>query len=138
MTGRSSAGGLALVTLLLMWLALPAAADPPTGESWQVTSKMSMPGMPMDMPAQTHRVCSRPDAAPENPDPNCRNTALTRTGNKLAWRVECSGPHAMSGQGEITYSSPSAYAGTIRFESADGAMVLELSGKRVGSCQAQH
>ena len=118
----------------------PAASDSAAtpGESWEVTSKMSIPGMPMAMPAQTQRVCSKPDAAPENPDPNCQNTESSRVGNKFSWRVQCTGAHAMSGRGEITYSSPDAYAGTIRFESAEGAMTLELSGKRLGACNARN
>jgi hypothetical protein len=123
--------------LLLGSAATPAAGDPASaGESWEVTSQMTMPGMPMQMPAQTRRVCVKPDAAPENPDPSCRNTELSRTANKLIWRVECTGEHAMSGRGEITYSSPSAYTGSIRFESAEGGMTLELSGKKLGTCQA--
>ena len=125
--------------LLAILSAAPAASDSAAaaGESWEVTSKMSIPGMPMPMPAQTRRVCSKPDEAPENPDPNCQNTEMSRVGNKLAWRVQCTGAHAMSGRGEITYSGTDAYAGSIRFESAEGAMTLELSGKRVGTCQAR-
>lgn len=130
--------GVAALGLGALLAAPPAASDPPpaSGESWEVTSQMSMEGMPFQMPAQTRRVCSKPDQAPENPDPNCRNTELIRTGSKLSWRVECTGAHAMSGRGEMNYSSPDAYTGSIRFESAEGVMTLELSGKHLGACQA--
>jgi hypothetical protein len=128
---------LSAAALLLLSTATPAASDPAgTGESWEVTSQMTVPGMPMQMPAQTRRVCVKPDAAPENTDPSCTNTVLSRTPSKLTWRVECTGEHAMTGLGEITYSSPSAYTGSIRFDSAEGGMTLELSGKKLGTCQA--
>ena len=75
-------------------------------------------------------MCAKPDAAPENPDPNCSNTAMNRVGNKLTWQVQCTGANAMSGRGEIVYTSADAYKGTIRFESADGVMIRTP----VGSC----
>ncbi len=130
--------GVAALGLVARLAALPAASDstPAAGESWEVTSQMSMEGMSFQMPAQTRRVCSKRDQAPENPDPNCRNTELSRTGNKVTWRVECTGPNAMSGRGEMVYSSADAYTGSIRFESAEGVMTLNLSGKRLGTCRA--
>jgi hypothetical protein len=115
----------------------PVASDPAAaGESWEVTSQMTMVGMPMQMPSQTRRVCSKQDEAPPNPDPSCRNSALARSGNKVTWTVECTGSHAMSGRGELTYANADSYKGSIRFESADGVMLLKLSGTRVGSCPA--
>ncbi len=139
MEARSIVARAAVAALLWFGFApLPAASEPPAaaGESWEVTSRMSMKGMPMPMPSQTNRMCSKPDEVPaENPDPNCRNGEYVRTGSKVTWTVQCTGPHAMSGRGEITYSGEDAYTGSIRFESAEGVTLIELSGKRVGSCQ---
>ena len=125
------------LSLALGIAASSARSDPAAaGEAWQVTSKMSMAGVPIQMPSQTHRVCSKPNEAPaENPDPNCRNSAFARSGNKLSWTVECTGEHPMTGHGEIVYDGSDAYTGNIRFESADGVMTLQLTGKRVGTCQ---
>ena len=53
-TGRLAAAA-ALVALLTLSPAL--AADPP-GVLWETTSQMAMAGMPMQMPAQTQKVCS--------------------------------------------------------------------------------
>jgi hypothetical protein len=126
------------LSLGLLFAGSSAWSDPaPDGEAWQVTSQMSMVGVPIQMPSQTQRVCSRPNEAPaQGPDPSCRNTSFSRSGNKLSWTVECTGERPMTGHGEIEYESSDAYTGTIRFESPDGVMVLMLSGKRVGTCQA--
>lgn len=131
--------GVVALGLVALLAAPPATSDPAPvgGESWEVTSQMSMEGLPMQMPAQTRRVCSRPEVAPENPDPNCRNTDSSRVGNKFTWRIECTGENAMTGRGEIVYSSADAYTGSIRFESAEGVMTLNLRGKRLGACQAR-
>lgn len=40
--------------------AFPAIAFSATGEYWEITSKMEMPGMPFAMPAQTVKVCMPP------------------------------------------------------------------------------
>ena len=127
----------AACSLALALVASPAGSDPAAdGESWEVTSQMSMVGVPFQMPSQTQRVCSRPNEAPaRGPDPSCRNTALSRSGNKLSWTVECTGERPMTGHGEIVYEGNDAYTGKIRFDSADGVMVLNLTGKRVGTCQ---
>ena len=124
-------------SLALLIAASSAWSDPPAdGEAWQVTSQMSMAGVPFKMPSKTHRVCSKSDEAPaENPDPNCHNSGFARSGDKLTWTVECTGEHPMTGHGEIVYEGSDKYAGTIRYESADGVMTLQLTGKRVGTCQ---
>lgn len=127
----------AACSLALALVASPGGSDPAAdGESWEVTSQMSMVGVPIQMPSQTHRVCSRPNEAPaRGPDPSCRNTAFARSGNKLTWTVECTGEQSMTGHAEIVYAGNDAYSGNIRFESADGVMLLNLTGKRVGTCQ---
>jgi hypothetical protein len=131
--------GIATALLLALAAAQSVASDPAAeeGDRWEVTSRMSMEGLPMQMPAQTQRVCAKRNEAPtENPDPNCTTTDVARTGNRVSWRVECTGENPMSGRAEILFQSADAYTGTIRFDSAQGAMRLELSGKRIGRCPA--
>jgi hypothetical protein len=127
-----------LLLLALAALVTTAHADPPAaaadGELWEVTSQMSMPGFAM--PAQTQRACTPKDSQepPGAVEPGCTMRDVKVTGNKTSWRVECTGPHAMSGTGEIIRSSADAYTGTMRFSSPDGAMTTKLSGRRVGAC----
>ena len=130
--------------LLLMALASPATGDPQAassaeGEAWEVTSQMSMEGLPMQMPPQTQRTCNRKDSREPPPGgppgSDCRVSNLTTLDAKTSWDVQCSGRQAMSGHGEITRSSPDAYSGFIKFASADGGMTVKLAGKRNGVCR---
>jgi hypothetical protein len=125
--------------LALAALVTTAHADPPAaggdGELWEVTSQMSMQGFAM--PAHTQRSCTTKDSqepAGANAQPGCTMRDLKVVGDKTSWRVECAGPPAMSGTGEITRTSADAYSGTIRFSSAEGEMTTRLTGRRVGAC----
>ena len=111
------------------------AADPPQGEQWETTTRMSMEGMPMQMPAQTMKICAaaHPTEPPGATRQNCSNTNMTRTGNKVTWEVHCTGPE-MTGTGEIIYSGTDSYTGTIHFVSAQGNMTINLSGRKIGTC----
>ncbi|MGH8253091.1 MAG: DUF3617 domain-containing protein [Steroidobacteraceae bacterium] len=112
--------------------------DAAQGDLWQVTSKMSMEGMPMEMPAQTLKVCATKElkSPPSNPDDrmHCTNTNFQRTGNKATWQTVCQGPPAMNGVGEMTFDGSDSYSGTIKYSGDQGAMTIKLSGKKLGSC----
>jgi len=109
------------------------------GDLWEVTSRMSMEGMPMQMPAQTHKVCSPKDWT-EPPgakaDEKCETLDFRNTPTKSTWKMRCPGPPAMTGEGEITRTSPDAYTGTMKFTSDEGAMTMAISGRRVGDCDS--
>lgn len=118
--------------------AVPAAAGP-NGDQWEVTSQMTMEGMPagMGMPAQTRQVCSahewtKPPVANDHGD--CKTTDFKNVGNKATWKVTCSG--GMSGEAEITRNGADAYAGWMKMTMPQGTMTMNLSGKRVGDCDA--
>ena len=127
----------------LVFLAEPArAADADAvkepGYMWEVTSKMSMEGMPMEMPAQTRRVCApkSSDEAPLPPDDRCQTSDVQRTPSKVTWTVRCAGPPAMTGTGEMTLLSPTEYKGWMKMSSEQGAVTMTLSGRRTGECEA--
>jgi hypothetical protein len=114
------------------------AADAPAGDLWQVTTKMSMEGMPMEMPAQTNQVCAarnwtRPPTNPNDPM-KCTNTNFQISGQKATWEVSCKGPPAMTGTGEITRQGADAYSGTIKISGEEGGMTIQISGHKVGVC----
>ena len=59
-------------------------------ELWDVTSKMEIPGMPMAMPAQTHRVCiEKGDASMVPKQEGCTVTDVKRAGNTVSYRMTC-------------------------------------------------
>lgn len=128
----------ALAALPLLGLAPALLADAtPAGDLWQVTTKMSMEGMPMEMPGQTMKICAakvwtRPPAG-DNPHQQCQRTDYQVTGNKVTWTETCESP-AMTGHGEITRQGSDDYTGTITYASEQGNMVIKLTGHKVGGC----
>jgi hypothetical protein len=136
--GRLAAMG-TLVALISIsgWAAETAPAAKEVGDSWEVTSQMSMEGMPMNMPAQTMKVCTAkewkepPVAADERR--KCKNTDFKKDGAKITWKTFCESPD-MTGDGEITRTGDT-YAGTLKFTSGQGSMTTKLSGKRLGDCE---
>ncbi len=126
-------------TLLLLGMALGLRADPPAkGDLWEVSSKMSMEGMPMEMPAGppvkvcTARTWTSPPA-PANAHQTCRRSDYTVSGNKVTWTETCESP-AMTGQGEIIRQGDDAYSGTISYASEHGVMTIKVAGHKVGTC----
>ena len=110
------------------------------GDLWEMTIKMEMVGMPMSMPAQTHRSCLSRQAGDEKYLPtrdNCKVTQSQRTGNTQRFRMECTGRDAMSAEGEVTHAG-SSYTGKMRMsgkmEGQNVEMSQTFSGKRVGDC----
>ncbi len=109
---------------------------------WEVTSKMEMPGMPMGMPAQTHRVCIAKGSKDDEYVPrreNCRVQDSKRVGNKLTYKMVCTGKDAMTVAGEMTYGTNS-YEGrmvmTGKMEGQPVEMTQTYAGKRVADCTA--
>jgi len=128
--------------LFLAGAVLAADAKPvkEPGDLWEVTSKVTMEGMPMAIPAQTHKVCapkgSQEPAGVVDEERKCKATEMKTVGSKTSWKVQCEGPPPMSGEGEITRSSATAYAGFMKMSSPQGNVTVKLDGKRVGDCDA--
>ena len=137
--GRASLAA-AAVAAALAWPAttLAEARD----DLWEVTTKMEMPGMPMAMPAQVHRVCVAKNRGDEDLIPrrdNCRVTESQRTGNKLTYKMACTGDDAMDVTGELTHGGD-RYEGRMRMTPRSGgesmSMAQTFAGRRVGDCTA--
>ena len=115
---------------------------------WEVTTQMDMPGMPVKMPATTTTSCVTPEQA-KNPgdtigDPsgrgrgnsNCKATDQKIDGNKVTWKMACTGAQSMTGEGEMVFNGDS-YTGKMNMTMAQmpGPMTLQITGKRVGDCE---
>jgi len=106
-----------------------------TGDQWQISPVMSMQGVTIPMPPQ--QVCSpqqwtQPPAG-SGPDPTCANSNFAIAGAKATWTVTCRNPPS-TGRGEITRMGANAWNGSIVFNSAQGAMTINLSATRSGTC----
>ncbi|HET9045533.1 MAG TPA: DUF3617 family protein [Casimicrobiaceae bacterium] len=110
---------------------------------YEITVKMEMAGMPMQMPAMTQRSCVKKGASDADSVPhqdNCRVTDARRAGNKLTFTMVCTGRDAMTGTGELVYAGD-GYSGMIRYkgkmEGQDMDMAQSIAGRRVGACTAR-
>ena len=132
-TGRLAA---AAALVLLAALAPALAADPP-GVLWETTSQMApMAGMPMQIPAQTQKVCAAKTwtKPPPGGDKSCVASDYKMIGNKATWKMQCSGQMPMQGTGEINFEGSDAYTGTVQATAQGMNMTIRLAGKKVGTC----
>ena len=121
----------------------PSALAQGKDDLWEVTMKMEMPGMPMAMPPQVHRVCVSKNRKDEDLIPrrdNCKVLESSKAANKITYKMECTGQDAMVATGEMTYGSTS-YEGRMRMTAKSGSETMNMeqtfAGKRVGDCTAK-
>ena len=129
--------GLAVVAAISA-VSMPIAAA--TGDQWQVSSTMSMEGMPTSMPARVSNVCMPKTWAqpPGSANNKCARSDFHLDGATATWTEKCETP-PMTGRGEITRQGD-AFTGAIKFASPGGSpegdMTISLSGHRTGDCEA--
>lgn len=125
----------ASTSLVLLLVPSSRAADPP-GVLWETTSEMAMASMPMQMPAQTMKVCAAKKwtKPPPGGDKSCVASDYKMVGNKATWTMQCSGQMPMQGMGEITFEGSDSYTGAIQATAQGMNMTIKLSGKKVGTC----
>jgi hypothetical protein len=103
---------------------------------------MEMAGAPMQMPAQTNRVCLAKNMKEEGYIPRrdeCKVTDSKKTGDKLTYTMVCTGKDPMTINGEIT-TTAKAYDGKMamkmKHDGKDMEMTQTFSGKLVGPCES--
>ena len=131
--------GISIVVSALVLLSSPVMAGPNMKEGkWQISSKMEMPGMPMQIPPQTFSHClTKKDMVPrqEKPDQSCKMVKNSVKGSTVSWLMECNTPQGPSTiDGKVTYKGDS-FDGLIKIRQAGMEMTQRLSGKWVGQCQ---
>lgn len=136
-----SISAIALVLSLAAAATLVAQTNPMRPGNWRTTVQMSMPGMPAGMPPQTTTRCVTPQQVQQNawlsgPDRNCTVSDTKFEGNKVSWKMACTGQMAATGTGELTFMGDD-YTGAIKMAMAQGEMTMNMKGTRVGDCPAQ-
>ncbi len=130
-----------LLTVAISWTAL-AQTQPPIREgNWEVTMKMSMPGMG-EMPPMKQTQCVTAEmikdpqgALPKGPGGgDCKVSDYKFTGNTATYTMVCTKPAPVTAIGEMKYSSTDAYTGTMTVESGGQKMTMAYDAKRVGDC----
>jgi hypothetical protein len=125
-------------------LALPALAlgdDTKMREGlWEISTSMDMPGLPFKMPPQVVKHCytkeelAKSEGAPQQ-QKDCKMVENKRVGNKVTWKVVCTGKSAGKGEGEIVFKSATSYDGWMKFDADGQVMTTKYSAKRVGDCK---
>lgn len=133
---------LVLLTLALSWTVLAQTKSPMREGQWEIVMKMSMPGMPMEMPPmkQTQCVTAAMIQDPQNSLPkgpgsgDCKVSDYTFTGNTATYKMVCTKPAPMTAVGEMKYSGSDAYVGTMTVDSNGQKMSMTYDAKRIGDC----
>lgn len=117
---------------------LAGAQDAVEGELWDTTAQPSIPGMPVKMPAYKTKICqkkewSKPPATSKDESRNCKATGFTQTPTKVTWTMACDNP-PMTGEGELTFNGTDAYVGVFNMHSDQFDMKIDLTGKKIGTC----
>jgi hypothetical protein len=126
-----------LATLLLALPLVAAAQD--TGELWEISSQMNIPGMPAGMGAQTQRVCQGDDparrAASDKDQKDCKVTDKKQTATRLQVTMACK-------QGTMTIdqqynAARTEFKGSMKMTSKEGDITVTTTGRKVGACNVQ-
>ncbi len=126
-------------------LALPAlalCADVRMKEGlWEISTSMDIPNLPFKMPPQVVKHCytkeevARSEGGIPEQQKDCKLVENARSGNKLRWKVVCTGKSAGKGEGEIVFTSATSYEGWMKFDTGGQAMTTKYSARRVGDCK---
>jgi Protein of unknown function (DUF3617) len=114
------------------------AADTMRDGYWELITTMEMPGMPMEMPATRVKHCyTKEDVKDQKKtismDKNCTVTDLKQSGNKVTWKMKCTGKNAGDFSGETVYKRD-AYDSTMKMQTQGQTMNMKVKAKRLGDC----
>jgi hypothetical protein len=123
------------------------AADPLEPGLWRVVSHVEMNGT--QVPAAAKTRCLKPDDArdlertfaPEYrvQGSTCENMKIEWSGQKLSWRVQCTGMLSMTVAGTYEFDTPKHYTGVVTLLGSMAGREMRtrtaLEGERIGECE---
>lgn len=108
---------------------------------WEITTKMEMPGMPMEMPAIKHTQClTSKNNVPHNEtdkehNQDCKINHTEIKGNTVTWEAICiSEGKPVKSMGTVTYKG-NTFKGETKMQMDGMNMIQRMSGQRVGNCK---
>ncbi len=130
------------ITLVFLWSTVSFAGMNMHEGLWEISTKMEMPGMSMQMPTNKSTQClTKKNMVPKGQEKNedCKITDQTIKGNTVTWVVECSGKNAMKASGKMTYKGDT-FEGTMTMTPKKSrkrgmGMITHINGKRIGECK---
>lgn len=132
---------LAALTLVALAVAPLFAQTPMRPGRWEINAQMEIPGSPMKMPPSVTTQCITAEQlkdpagslASGPPGQACKATDYKVDGNKVTWKMTCSGQMTMTGDGTLEFSGDT-YTGVINGKMDQNAITMKLNGKRLGDC----
>jgi hypothetical protein len=114
------------------------AADTMRDGQWELVTTMEMPGMPMQIPPTKVKHCyTKEDVKDQkktiSTDKNCTVTDIKQSGNKVTWKMKCTGQNAGDFSGETVYKRD-AYDSTMKMVTQGATMNMKINAKRLGNC----
>src|ERR1700736_3050442 len=142
------ARGAAMVAGLLAGCCCAIAADGLQPGLWKVITRVEMNGM--QAPAEAKTRCLKPDDArdlektfaPEYrvEGSTCERMNVAWSGQKLSWRIQCTGPLSMEVGGIYEFDTAQHYTGVITLLGSMAGREMRsrttLEGERIGECEA--
>ena len=130
--------GLLTVLVSLVWFAC-APADTNMKEGlWEITTKMEMPGMPMQFPPKTHTQClTKKDLVPQKIEAsqNCKMVKQDVKGDTVTWVMECETSHGTAlYNGQVTYKVET-FDGVMTMKEGGTEITMTQSGRWIGECE---
>jgi hypothetical protein len=104
---------------------------------WEVTIRMEVPGMPVQMSPQTYTQClTKREALPQRreSDQNCKIVKQDIKGDTVSWVVECKTSEGTAvSDGRLTYKGDT-FEGVIQMTQGSMKATQRLSGRWIGKC----
>lgn len=109
---------------------------------WEITSKIEMPGMPVEMPPSTYTQCiTKEDMVPNDKQSgqHCEHLDVKVKGDTVTWVMKCTDANGTTaGNGTMTYNGDT-FSGVINMKISnpgqpDMTMINRIAGKRIGDC----
>ncbi|KPJ97879.1 MAG: hypothetical protein AMK71_12325 [Nitrospira bacterium SG8_35_4] len=105
---------------------------------WEITAKMEMPGMPMEMPAVIFTQCmTGQNNIPINKNEmkDCKIVSSSTDGNTAKWVMQCTqNGENVDSRGSITYRGDT-FDGVVNITMQGMDMTQKMNGRRVGACK---
>jgi len=139
---RKISGLVFVLALTTLWVAAAFAGPNMREGKWEITTKMDMKGMPMQMqPIKTTVCLNQNDAVPQKPQKNedCKMISNKIEGSTVTWVMQCRDKrgNTVDSSGRITYKGAS-FDGSMEMDMSgkDGKqhMSQKMSGRRIGDC----
>jgi hypothetical protein len=130
-----------VVGVLLLPATLFAAPSPMQEGLWEINTTTKMRGMSYEMSHTKVTHCYTKEELKDNKKVvpqqkgDCKVTDMKYSGNKMTWKMVCTGKNKSKGEGEMVFKGAIAYEGSMKMETQGMLMTSKYKAKRIGDCK---